>query len=147
MALFFAVNIQGRLDVKFFFSGIHDKINLILRLLPFAINNFSQLNHTDIDAITSTHEFNKNEILHQMRAFLLPEIKSGIAQPQIHGIVFLGVFEIFLPLYIISFGPHKKIGIFQLIDVIFDGVVGSVTVHKRACSIGKIMRIGERTHR
>ena len=63
-----------------------------------------------------------------------------------HGldIVFLGVFEIFFALDVIALGSHKKICVFEIIDVVFDGMVGGAAMHQRTGGVGKVVRVGGR---
>ena len=58
----------------------------------------------------------------------------------------MGVLKIPFSFYVISFGSGKKIGVFQIVKVVLDGMVGSASAHQRTCTVGQVVRIGQRAN-
>lgn len=109
--LFHCINIQGRLDIYFLAANIDDKVYFILTLLALAIDHSLDLHYTDIYIIAPMDKFVIQNIFHQMRTFLLPEIQFGISQSKIDGIVLLDSIEILPTFHIIPFSTIEEKGI------------------------------------
>lgn len=96
-------NIQCRLNIVFFRTFVYYKIYLALFFRPFSCNRFHNLYNTDINGILSTQKFIVYNVLHYVRFFLLPEIKSCITKSDVGAIILWRVFKILFAFYIVSF--------------------------------------------
>ena len=75
-----------------------------------------------IDRISAAQQLIIDDVLHNMSFFLLTEIQSGIAKPDINAVVFVRVRKILLSFDIVSlrFGKQERFG--QMLDILSDGV-------------------------
>ena len=99
------------MDIDLVESCIDDKVNLKLFSRYLAVFLDIDFYDANIDRITTRHKFVVNYVLHQVRILELTEIQPSIAKTDIFAIVLGRIFQIPLPLDIVSiyFGEQKRI--------------------------------------
>ena len=93
--------------------------NLSLGILLIAVDD------TDVNGAFTDQEFIVNDILHDMRHFLLAEADTGVSQPNILTVVFVGIVKIAFALDIPAFTLGKQKRICQMIHIGFHCVQGN----------------------
>ena len=121
-------NIQRRLNIVFFRTLVYYKIYLALFFWPFPCIHLHNLNNTDINGILSTQKFIVYKVLHYVRFFLLPEIKSCVTKSDVGAIILWRVFKILFAFYIVSFRIAEQKWLNQVIQIVRNGCTWNLGV-------------------
>ena len=110
--LFLSSKRIGRLNVGLFAAGGCNKVdfprnrhNSSFGIFLIAIDN------ADVNGAFTDHQLIENDVLHDMRHFLLAEADTGISQSNVLTVVFIGIVKIALALDIPAFAFGEEEGI------------------------------------
>ena len=122
-----------------------DRHDLSFGIFLVAIDN------ADVNGAFTDHQLIENDVLHDVRHFLLAEANAGISQSNVLTVVFVGIVKIALALNIPAFTLGKQKRICQMIHIGFHCVQGN-HIFAAAFLHGvdgscDLRRIGQRTDR
>ncbi len=100
------------------------EINLVSGPLVFALRRAGHIHYSHIHLIASSDKVVVHHVFHQVRAFLLAIVESGIAETEIRCIILPEQVEIFPSLYVPPSRTLKKKGALDAVQIILNGVVG-----------------------
>ena len=120
------------LDVPSRIAAIDNEVYLQLPIFLLPLDRHPLLNESDIHVEFSGPEFVVDDVLHQMRRFLLSEVQPDVPESDICSVVFVWGSEKLPPLDIVSGGLLEKVGIAEYIQIPIHGIGGqSRTVYRR----------------
>ena len=102
----------GRLNVGLLAAGGCNEVDFPRnrRDLSFGIFLIA-IDDADVNGAFTDHQFIENDVLHDMRHFLLAEADAGISQSNVLTVVFVGIVKIALALDIPAFAFGEEEGI------------------------------------
>lgn len=142
-------NHVGGLYVYALVGLVDDKINLVLPDLVFAGGSGFERDDANINRVSSPDKFVVDDILHEMRRFILPEVDAGVAESGVDGVVFARRFKITPPLYVKPPGFCDKEGVFEKAKVRINGFVASGHLgdrFHRICDLVRVRESADSTH-
>ena len=107
--------------------------------------HLATFNHAHIHQEPAHPQLIEDNILHNVRDFLLSKIEASIAKAYINTVVFLDRLEIFAPFDIIPRCTFKEVGIHQMGNVTVGGLIRQFDMLHRLHGVGQSRRIGQRT--
>ena len=123
--LFFRNHVISNLNLIPLVALIHHKVNLQLLTNTLALFILIEDVHdTHINIVATNQKLVINNVLHDMRRFLLSEIQTGISQSQISKVVFQICTNILSSFNIVSTGFGNQKGICQIVNMVRDGFIG-----------------------
>lgn len=122
-ALFTIREAVSRLDVILFHAIGSDKIDFELLICRFVLLLVSYFHYADIHEVSAHPEFIIDDVLHDVRNFLLAKIEPCIAQSHVDGIVLFNALVISASFYIISAGALEKERVFEARQVMANRLI------------------------
>ena len=149
-ALFVVGDVPCGLDVKAHVAFVDDEIYFVPLAATLAVDGCEHLHDTDIHRVVASDEFVVDGVLHEMRVFILPEVKPRIADAGIDSIVFGGVVKIAVstqieePSILDEEGRFKIAEVFANCRFVADKLAGGVDCVAELCGIGKTADVAHR---
>ena len=102
----------GRLNIGFLAAGGCNEVNFPRNWRDLSFGIFLvAIDDADVNGAFTDHQLIENDVFHDVRHFLLAEADTGISQPNILTVVFVGVVKIALALDIPAFAFGEEEGI------------------------------------
>ena len=114
----------GGLDVHLFPALGRDEVDLPWRLHGIAgLVPFERVYDPDIHGTPADDQLVIDDVLHDMRQFLLAEADAGVAQADVLTVVLVGVFKVGLALHVVALALAEQKGVLQVLHIRGDGVL------------------------
>ena len=110
--LFLCSQCVGRLNVGLLAAGGCNEVNFPRNRSDVSLGIFLiAIDDADVNRSFTNHQINENDVLHNIRHFLLAEADTGISQSNVLTVVFVGIVKIALALHIPAFAFGEEEGI------------------------------------
>lgn len=123
---------------------VDDKIDFVSSYLVFAGGADAVYGHVaHVHRISALYQLAVDGILHEMGAFVLPEVEAGVAESAIGGVVLEGCVEITFPFYVVAhrLGYDERIG--KVVYVLADCHAVRFYAHDGIERVGELGWIGK----
>jgi len=102
-----------RLDVDALVGKVDDKVDFVSSDFMFPGFSRLKLHNANVHRVTAPDEFGVDDVLHEVRLFILSKVDAGVAEPGIGGVVLAGRFKVAASFDVVSLGLVYEEGVFE----------------------------------
>ena len=144
LAFLIATDVVGRLYIVAAAAEVADEVDFELCLSSRAVLiGIGDRHDAYIDVESTNAQLIVDNVLHDVRALVLPEVDAGIAQPHVGEVVFAGSVNIVAALHIVAHGTLHKERVAEMVQVdLHRSLVYAHVLHALE-GVHQLVRIGE----
>ena len=143
IALLVVGDVPGGLNVKAHVALVYDKIDFVAFAATLAVDGCEHFYGADVHRVVSADEFVVDDVLHEVRVFVLTEVEPRIADAGIDGIVLGRVVEITVPSQIEEARILDEEGRFKITEVFANGRLVAGKFSGGVDSVAELRGIGK----